>query len=138
MGELHNLHILNYIPCFLDTSKFTCFPHFFGGGSASVVDYVLSSRALVPHIQDFLVSCQLPLTLPLLLLILPRCTSMVFTPLTTLSSFLTLCQSSTLSRSLPALLFMTSYLMPFERLPLTPYPKEFVIPLPAIRMVLAL
>lgn len=34
MGELHNLHILNEILCFLDSSKFTCFPH---GGSASVV-----------------------------------------------------------------------------------------------------
>jgi hypothetical protein len=57
LGESHELLILNDLSCFLESRFFTCRPH---GGGASVVDYVLSSQALLPFIHHFSVT---PITL---------------------------------------------------------------------------
>jgi hypothetical protein len=47
LGESHGLLIMNGLPCFPGSGDFTCFPH---SGGASVVDYVLANRDLLPHI----------------------------------------------------------------------------------------
>ena len=58
MGESNGLVILNGIPCFLGSNKYTCFPH---KGGVIVVNYILAEMSLIQHIHSFHVFDQLPL-----------------------------------------------------------------------------
>lgn len=52
-GESHKLVILNVLPCFPYSNKFTCFPH---NGRTSVVNYVPANQDLLPYIHQFFVT----------------------------------------------------------------------------------
>jgi hypothetical protein len=53
LDESHELLILNGFPCFLDSSRVSCYPN---SGWPSVVDCVLTNRDLLPYICQFFIT----------------------------------------------------------------------------------